>query len=382
LKINENRIGILTFQNSDNYGALLQAYALQKTVEKLGAESEIIDYISPNKKDMYGLIKIGKGYSAKNFIASLVKLPKKISLYTSAKKFRKEYLNLTSKKYYSHADLSENQEHWDKFIVGSDQVWNYRNTRFDHAYLLSFVNDDNKKNSYAASFGVDSIEETPSEKILKFNPGISNLKGEYSKYLSSFKNISVREEVGIKIVKELIGKDTRLVLDPTLLLDKNEWIDQLDGIDSKYNNYILLYTLDNRKEIFEYAKAISDKLNRKVVLIGNKKMAKKYGFIFDNPSILGFVKLFETASFIITDSFHGCAFSINLEKQFMPFYHSGKKTYSRIDNLLKMADIQSRKTFDTDHNTDYNQLDYDKIKVAMEQYRDQSKSYIEKVIKY
>jgi len=141
--------------------------------------------------------------------------------------FYRKYVNYTEKKYNYNQELKVTNEKYDKFIVGSDQVWNYNNNGKDFAYFLDFVEENNKKISYSSSFGVKSIP--------------NSLKDEYAKYLSQIKYLSTREEYGCRIIKELTGEKADLVLDPVFLLDKNKWLSLIKK-EKKKEKYIFCYT--------------------------------------------------------------------------------------------------------------------------------------------
>lgn len=224
---------ILTFQNSDNFGALLQAYALQTVIRDFGEECILIDYYSPNKGDYYDLIRIGKGISLRSFLGSIVRLKTKLPRRINANEFRKKHLTLTKKRYYSSSDIEEDESNWENIIVGSDQVWNFENTKFDKTYFLDFVSDPKRRYSYAASFGISAVPARLEHGLETYLPKGFPLLDEYTKLLSRFNKISVREEAGRKIVKDILDENVEVVLDPTLLLNKEKWLSVLSNNKSE-----------------------------------------------------------------------------------------------------------------------------------------------------
>ena len=202
------KIGIITFHRAVNYGAVLQAYALQHALEGLGAQAEILDYRNRYIESCYD------PYSLKgNKLKALAKIAllggvrrKKNEAFRS---FNKKYLRLSEAVYKDSEQLAGAEKFYDAFITGSDQVWNTSCADFDPAYFLTFVKDKKKKNSYAASFG---LSEIPKE-----------YEAEYKKRLAGYRQISVREAQGRALVKELTGRDVPVVLDPTLLLTEKDW---------------------------------------------------------------------------------------------------------------------------------------------------------------
>lgn len=317
------KAAILTFQNSDNYGALLQAYALQEAVKKLGHDSEILNYISPNKN--YSIINLKQINSIRSLLISLYLIPSKLKRKRHADNFRNQYLEVSPKEYLYSDSIKADKSNWDLFIAGSDQIWNYENTGFDKTFFLDFTEDN--KNSYAASFGVSNIPE--------------DLKNEYKDLLINFNKISVRENQGIEIIQELLDNEVEEVLDPTLLLDYNDW-NQLIGESVEDEKYILIYSLFSSEKMYERIAVLSNENNIKVKVInGNGRKIKKYNFEIIRPSFLEFVRLYRDAELVITDSFHGTIFSINFNTNFYS-YDAGANNFSRISNVLNMFNLQDR----------------------------------------
>lgn len=355
-------IGVLTFQNSDNYGALLQTFATQYILEKYGFKPEVINYYSPNKRGMYKLISFGRGYTLKNFLGSMIRFPERYPRWRRAEHFRKSWLHLSLKKYQSFDELSRDINNWPIIIAGSDQIWNYENTGFDRTYLLDFKRNGLKKVAYAASFGVPEISTFVPESVKKYHPEMKSLKKEYQNMLNDFDEISVREKVGSKIVSELINREVDVVLDPTLLLTKDEWL-EVAKVKKTNEKYILVYSIDNKSELFELARKMGKYTGMEVRQIFRPRIGKKFGIRNIQPQFIDFVSCIVNASIILTDSFHGTAFSINMGKPFYVFYHSGKNNYSRIDNLLDLVGLEDRKVYSREDLISIDPFDY---KVAHE----------------
>ena len=151
------KIGILTFQNAVNYGPVLQAYALQNSIEKLGAEVRLIDYQCNKVNSLYD--PFPKTTNLKKFVSNLLWYQRKKKKKMAFERFEKKYLKLTDKKYYTKQEMKNTNYLFDKFISGRDQIWRVESTDFDTTYFLDFVKDNTKKYSYAASFGADKVEE-------------------------------------------------------------------------------------------------------------------------------------------------------------------------------------------------------------------------------
>lgn len=347
------KIGILTFHRALNYGAVLQALALVKTAEKLGVDVEVIDYRCKRIEEDYKNIKVAKGSFVKDIINSILSYSIRKRKKKNFRRFCSDNLNLSNKVYYSNEELLEANNKYDAFITGSDQVWDNKCADFDKAYFLTFVSDSSKKNSYAASFAFGKIPE--------------GLEDEYKKRLKDFNSISVREEKGKEIFSDILNKDIHIDLDPTLLLDKEEWISY-----TKENNedekYILIYTVNQPKELFSYAEKLSKESGYKLIYINdslNKKVNAEYKRGI-SPS--EFLTLFLNSEYVLTNSFHGTVFSIIYEKKFMVEINSKKnKINYRAKNLLSMLNLEDRileKNKDINNNIDYvyvkDKLDHEK----------------------
>ena len=198
----EKKIGILTYHRAYNYGAVLQAYALQSAIQNINYNVEIIDYCCDY------IEKIGSEKSIKNIIKFILSGRRINQTKKKFVKFRNDKLNLSNND-FNRDTIKEIADLYDIYIVGSDQVWNYQGSNFDKTYFLDFVKQNTKKKSYAASFGISKIPP--------------KYEKEYIRLLNKFSDISVREKQGINIINNLLGKDCELVLDPTLLLSKKEW---------------------------------------------------------------------------------------------------------------------------------------------------------------
>lgn len=374
----KKKIGIVTFKGNNNFGAFLQAFSLQYVLSKKNYNVEIIDYIRQTTIENSKLIKMWPKHNLLTMIKSIIMARNNFILRKKVQSVH-DKLNLSEKQYFTSEELHVDEMKWDKVIVGSDQVWNYNNTKFDPVYFLDFIDDNDKKVSYAASFGVSEIPEMFPKEINNITSE-DNFRVAYAKYLEKFSSISVREQTGKTIVEELTNQQAEIVLDPTLLLTKEEWRKLARG-ENQQEEYILIYSLDNKKELFEQAQKISKKLNLPIKQIFAKPKSKKYGIknIYTDP--FEWVGSFLNASYIITDSFHGAAFSINLEKPFRVFYHEGKNTYTRIDNLLEMFGLENQKMTADSIVTGKENIDYADVRQKLDAQREKSFEFIDKSLK-
>lgn len=345
------RTATITFHKAISYGAVLQSYALQQAILKLGIENEIINYDCKEINKCYNLIRLD---SIKFFIKSIVILPffyfKKKNFEMFIKKYIKMTSNLSNHNLYSR--MVNNR--YDMFITGSDQVWNYELTGLDKAYFLDFVENDKKKKCYAASFGIEKIPEF--------------YKDKYRKLLKCFSTILIREKTGAKIIKELINKDAITVLDPVFLLNNKEWeaIIEKDKFDNIKNKYILVYmpTPDMKK----FTKILSKKYNLPIYNITDPmlKINNNFGKIEATLGPSEFVNAIKNAKFVVTSSFHATVFSIIFNKEFFININSeGKSRGSRLTDLLCLLEIDDREI--ANYNIDsFKPLNWEKINRKLE----------------
>ena len=205
-------VGIITMHKSDNYGAVLQSYALVKAIEKVGAKAEIINYIPERFKTSVQFFYVHpRRYNStlKKYIIMAASLPIRALIYYRYNTFLKEYLPVGKNVYYSEEDLETKIPKYDVYMSGSDQVWNPEfEGRIDSAFFLKFAPDTARKVAYASSFGKGSLSDIEAAEVKKL--------------LSRYDYISVREKSGKEIITNL-GLDAEYLLDPTFLLDGNEW---------------------------------------------------------------------------------------------------------------------------------------------------------------
>lgn len=329
------KVALISFHNAANYGAGLQAFALQCFLESKGIDAEYINYVNQSRHDRYDMmhlmmvsLKSGKFVKAFRYLAGVPFLSLRKSKFNA---FYAQYLKQTKKVYSTPEQAKELNDMYDYFIVGSDQVWNPDNNGEDTSYLLSFVTDDRKKISYSSSFGCTEI--------------IPSMKDAYVKCLSSFNHLAVRESGSAKLVKELTGRDAQLVLDPTLLLTKGDW---LSICNSKKNQEKYVFTYTNRPGQFaKFLKTTKYKMNGKkeYILSSSTSLAnmlsneKKVMFSM-SPST--FVSTINNAELVFTASFHCVAISIVLNKPFVVMLVGDEGKDERILSLLRVTGLTSR----------------------------------------
>lgn len=322
------KVGIITYHRPINYGAVLQAVALNRKLKSLDIDSTIIDYRNKVQEKAINNNHFFTANGLKNKIKSLILAKKTKTREIKFRAFLEKNSSLTCP--YTEKTIKNANTKFDIFVSGSDQVWNMDLNGEDYNYLLKFVQKDKKKVSIASSFGYSEIPEKYRKKTIK--------------YLMKFNNLTTREDAGSKIIKQELNKKAEVMLDPTLLLNKNEWLELSEKPKLKLPaEYILFYAVSPTEEDIKAARQLSSKHNMPIVVINyNKRHIKGMINCFDiGPS--EFVWLIENSKFVITNSFHGTAFSINLNKEFFVRLSTKKNNgNSRIETLLNIVGVQNR----------------------------------------
>lgn len=332
------KVEVITMHRIVNYGSVLQAYATQQIIKKLGYDIEFIDYY-PERMHMMGMlkrIKNKKNIFKKSFflrnIARIIILPSYIKRFFVFKNFIKDKLNLSEKTYYTYDDINKKLPIADIYCTGSDQVWNSGwNEKIDKSFFLDFGCIDNtKKIAYAASFGKDKLNENEIDKTKEL--------------LKKYKYISVREKSGVNILENLGIENSTNVVDPTLLLNKKNW----ESITSdKYDNkdYILIYNLNRNKKIDKYSKKISKQTGLKIKRLSYQfHEFYKIGNSCFIPNVSDFLSLIKNSKYIITDSFHAIVFSVIFNKEFFILYPD--KYSTRLQSILELLNLEDRVIYD------------------------------------
>lgn len=346
--MNNKKIGIITIIDNNNCGNRLQNYAMQETIKKLGTDA----YTIKNEKSL--------NWNDEFFIGFLRVIKKKINyLIKGNKNFKKFNKNIKFSKKTLTIRTKNISTKYDFFIAGSDQIWKPTRKRLSKIDLLSFA-EPHQRISYAASFGIESIEK----KYYK------TLQEE----LPKFKSISVREDAGASIIKKATGLDNvKVVLDPTLLMSKEEW----KNVEKKPLNLNL-----NKRYILTYF--LGDENSEQLVkeTFGSEHSIinfYKYNF---GPS--EFLYLINNADYILTDSFHGTVFSIIFEKEFFVFNRKQKDTNnnmnSRLDTLLSKLELEDRKIEKISYLKKAENINYKKVKKLIEKEKEKSISFLKKAL--
>ncbi|MFH8038727.1 MAG: polysaccharide pyruvyl transferase family protein [Candidatus Aenigmatarchaeota archaeon] len=370
------KVGIITYHCADNYGATLQAYALQRTISKLGYDPKIINFI-PN----YGSIGENELSIYRRILRKILyRLPKLMMIYkfpfnnqvvNRAKRrilfedFRNNFLNLTNRKYKDLKELYKDKHQYDVFIAGSDQVWNYEIAKNNlPAYCLDFVDGRiAKKIAYGVSLG--PLEVANKYKFL------------LAPYLRDFYALSVREEDMVQLVKKISNKPVYHVLDPTLLLSPEEWDEII--INPSDVNYICVYLPSRFREVTDIVNSIIKQIDLPVVNIsvGGDKLRNeiKNCWYIGPREFLGYIR---NSSFVITNSFHGTVFSFLFRKEFysiLPYEND-----IRIKSFLRLFSLQERIVNSLNGVESIKVIDYETIYPKLDFYRHLSLKFLQEAI--
>lgn len=327
-----SRIGIVTTHNTNNYGAVLQTYALQEVASRYG-DVKIINYDNRHisnsfdlirfKPSVHGLLGMGK---------DICRLLPRRRVINKFMEFINVKLNVT--RACSTEELVKGAAGvFDCYIAGSDQIWNPAcisgNGCLDPVYFLGFSPEGARKVSYASSLGSYIFSDQEKLKI--------------KEYLSDFSVVSVRERGAQLLLQEVLGREVNHVLDPTLLLSKDEWLKGfgLPAQARRKEKYILLYTVPKVSLVRSVVESLSKRIGLKVVTIDQGLSAGAHvDEHIRDAGPLDFIRLFSEAEFVITDSFHGVCFSLNFGKPFVAV--SPGKYANRIESLLSLVGLESR----------------------------------------
>lgn len=354
------KIGILTYHRAHNYGAMLQAYALRTFLQKQGHWVEFIDYWPDSHRKQYTLIKPIRGNSITNkfinIISDSLTLIRRYKRIKQFENFRNKYLDITEHIRYT-SNTNPILERYDCVIVGSDQVWRTQEYEgkyigFDAAYFFQNILYKTRCISYAASMGIISL--TPED------------KKQLQQYLNKFNSILVREDSLKQLINSIL-LPAHVVLDPTLLLSHKEWNALLPKTRYYNKSYILYYELIQSKEALIYAKKRARAMNCELLIMESIIHTLPRKHHISNASPIDFMHAIRDAEYVIATSFHGTAFSIIFEKQFVTI--GLKKNADRVITLLKQLHISEHYQ---DIPADIPNIDYDATNNILNDLRQQS----------
>jgi hypothetical protein len=312
------QIGIITFHFALSYGAALQAYALSECIKSLGHDVYLVDYRPDYLVKRYQWNWTRCGLHLTNLTHPL--------LHKRFGEFSSKHLRLSSRSYKTLEELTASPPEADAYICGSDQIWNPEITGMDPAYFLCFAPQGTRRIAYAASFGKKELTQTERHRI--------------APYLKDFDHLSVREASAVRIVNDACGKQAEHVLDPTLIIDNYDSIETHNPVK---NSYVLVVILQNNSLLRQAADFVSRALQLpKVVVTYSGRIWQLSGKrVFPGPG--GYLGLFRNADYVVTNSFHGTAFSLVFNKPFIITSLSGNLSEKniRITEFLRSIELSN-----------------------------------------
>lgn len=381
-------LGVCLKYGQINYGSKLQALATVKMLEKLSLDYEIIEY---NKKTLGFILRyiprflnfvfLNDRYDQYQRNIEYKKHPqvlKQIKLRNQLfSEFDKQFESHLSHFYSSYNQLKKTcKDNYDAVLTCSDQLWSPA-ALGSGFYNLMFAPDDMNKVSWASSFGVSKIPWYQKKRT--------------AKYLNRIEHISMRENRGAEIVKELTGKEVPVLLDPVFVFDKDEWDRMIPYKEAEFEPYIFCYFLGDNPRHREIAKALKEKTGLKIVTLRHLDRYVDFDEQFGDYAPFDvdparFLNILRNAQYVCTDSFHGTAFSVICEKKFIVFdrYSSGSSNSknSRIESLCKNLGLENRryvegqdvlKAIECD-------IDYKDVSAKIARFSQQTKSYLKNAL--
>lgn len=383
--MSNKKIGLcMTFQGS-NYGQLLQSYALQQKIDDLGYETEIIQYRSGKDKGIkisYASVYVSVCTIANALRRKLLKNEKnRIEEYDTshreniykrndaADEFRKNRFHDVTE-INGYTNLVKKSKDYSAVVVGSDQIW-LPDVAVTNFYTLRFVVPEVTRISYATSMGVSSYP--------------NYAKKPAADYWRKIDYLSVREEQAKNVIKEIAGVDAKVVADPTYLLTAEEWEERIPIEKVIEPNYILCYFLGNSQPMKKYARKFADKKGLRLVsILSNECNSDDNEFadeVLIGKSPEEFINLIRNSEYVLTDSFHGLAFSVINEKQFYIFYRNRtdvkQSRNSRIDNIVKTWGLENRLIKNSEkEQIDESVIDYSRVSDIRNRFREESLDFL------
>ena len=363
------KVKVVTLHRVFNYGSVLQAYATQKAVESVGAECEIVDYIT-EQRTKRALKKKYEIHGLRGLVYYLLRCVSIGIKWRTFDRFIKKNIAVTSRQYISTDDLRKSPPLADIYMTGSDQVWNSKyNEGIDHGFFLDFGDEETRRVAFAASIGQDKLEERE--------------KPEIARLLSKYAIVSVREKSAVDIVRDLTGREPTLIIDPTLQLDASEWtkLESKPLMKKRYVLLMLLYNEDNGAT--DYARKVADRLGCELVKISwDLTKDRRIDRLFTHRSPVVFLSLMHHAEYVVTNSFHGTAFCLNYNKRFSVIKRNEMQT--RIDSILQLTGLTSRLVEPGAGTAELSEvdaeIDYDRVNAVLSEERTKAKDFLREAV--
>ncbi len=322
------KVSYITLHYISNYGSVLQTYATQEVFNKIGVEAECVDYVRDNCSSSLkrALNCYEENFSnnsfAKKAIYCLYYMLGDVKRNSVFSRFIQQHIKLSAK-YGTYDELVANPPQADIYCTGSDQTWNsVYNGGIEPAYYLQYAPKNKRKIALAASFGTEMICDGEFDKIKSF--------------IHEYDHISVRELSAKKILDDMDYPSAKLILDPTLLISRDEWKKLFEKTKYANRKYLLVFALNKNPAIDRAAEKLSEQFGLPIVRVSfsmKDVMKKNIEYI---PSVGKLLSMIDRAEYVLTDSFHGTAFSLNFEKQVFVVYPEQHST--RLKSILEITE--------------------------------------------
>ena len=357
------KVDVITLDAVQNYGSVLQAYATQRFLEKKGCDVTVINYV----RDDVRYEKLLDTWSGGNPVKKAVMLPTVRRWRQVFDGFRHENLHLTERQYTTEEDFASYPLTADAYCTGSDQVWNcVWNRGVIPPLYLSFVPAGSFKFAFAASFGRDAL---PEEEV-----------GLTREYIKEYACISVRESSGVSILKKQYGYENAVdLIDPTLTVSGEEWR-ELGAGEKIGEPYILIYNLNRSREFDEYAVSLARRSGLKLVRICTRyDQFYRPGKSVLIPDLYEFISLIDHARYVLTDSFHATAFSMNMDTE--PICVYPKEFGGRIESFLSLTGQLQRHIADYgDFDVVSRPVDFEAVHEKLREEREKASAWMDQVL--
>lgn len=361
------KVGIVTIHKINNYGAALQAYALNHHIRSLGHDAKTIDFRTYRVAESYKLLHpvenrmdLVRNAQAMFYAGKLRRRKARFD------RFLAEKVPMTDQAWYSNEELRAAELDFDTYICGSDQIWNTHCRNYDDAFILEFARGRGERISYAASLGASSIHPEMQER--------------FRRELSEYRAVSVRESDAVSIIEPLAGKPVAHVCDPVLLLTPEQWRKTAAAPLMKEPYIFFYHVKGDLPGMRAYVRALSERTGMKIVAVTMNLREMLYPNVKHyDAGPAEFLSLIDNAAYVVTNSFHATAFSLLFRKKFMVFSPRSSGP-SRLTSILASSSLMDR-VWDKGGCTPIEgEIDYDAAWQRLRPFVDASAEFLKKAL--
>lgn len=351
------RIGILTFHDTSNFGAMLQTYGLYKCIVNMGHECEVINYQNEAIRKREIPPSWHFSLNPKELLKELLIYPNDRKRYKGISSFMNKRILMTEP--FTRANIGNVEKKYDILMVGSDMVWALNITNEDYSYFLDFASDSVLKCSFGSSIGKEWTDDQ--KEIIK-------------SLLASFSYISVREAITSQWLKEFLKREIDVVSDPTMLLEPSEWV-SIKSDRYKQHDYILVYFDDTNGNCLKSAIQTGKEKHLPVYVVNGYRPSVHYKNV-DVYTIEDFLSIIYYAKYVYTASYHGLLFSLYFEKTFAYFE---REPAARMKYIAERIGLKDRNGVNVYFNID-NPIDYSAINREIADFRSYSIERLSEIV--